>query len=246
MNPGPYPQQNYVMLNKDQGSLRPPPYRRNVSRYSSYGRRSSGDGGSCCLNCICCCYCWLFFLLILTAAITVAIYVIYQPKMPNYSIDSFNVEAFNVQSDYSLNAQFDVNVRANNPNERIAFRYGGDNYVIVMYSGTNLCSGKFPGFHQSEKNNTVIKVVLNGKSEFGSGLQEALTENRRNGKIPLVVKVKVPVGVVLGRLKLRQVNVFANCSLVLDSLDPNKKPNILSSKFTYTFGLDGYHLDPID
>lgn len=69
-------------------------------------------------------------------------------------------------------------------------------------------------------------------------------ENRRSGKIPLVVRVKVPVGVVLGRLKLRQVDVFANCSLVLDNLDPNKTPKILSSKFTYSFGMDGYHVDP--
>lgn len=99
----------------------------------------------------------------------------------------------------------------------------------VMYSGTNLCAGKFPGFKQPEKNVTVIKMVLKGNNEFGSGLQAALMENRHSGKIPLLVKVKVPVKVEVGILKLRKVNVFVNCSLVLDNLQPDKKPRILSS-----------------
>ena len=78
-----------------------------------------------------------------------------------------------------------------------------------------------------------MKVVLKGDSEFGSGLQEALMDNRHTGKIPLLVRVKVPVSVVLGNLPLRQVVVFVNCSLVVDNLQPDKKAKILSSEYTY-------------
>ncbi|KAL5581947.1 hypothetical protein UlMin_014389 [Ulmus minor] len=228
---GPYQSNNYVMYSQNQNSLRPPPYRRNIPRYHSNNHAKSGS--SFCFRCIGCCYCCLFLLILLAAALTFFLYTAYKPQIPNYGVDNFGVNAFNVMPDFSLYAEFVVAVKANNPNGDIGFIYGKNSYVIVLYQESELCTGKLPAFHQPEKNVTMMNVVLKGQSEFGSGLQEALMDNRHTGRVPLLVKVKVPVSVVLGSLPLRQVVVYVNCSLVVDNLQPDKKAKILSSKYSY-------------
>ncbi|KAJ9686604.1 hypothetical protein PVL29_015465 [Vitis rotundifolia] len=220
------PPQKYVML-EQQSTLQPPPYRRNVPRYHS-GHHKSGGG---CLKCICCCYCFLIILIFLLAGITFYFYTVFQPKVPSYQVERLDVKAFDMKMDFSLNTEFLVTVKADNPNQHIGFIYGKDSSAIVMYSDSQLCSGQLPAFHQGPKNITLMKVVMKGKSEFGSGLQQALIENREKGKIPLLIKVVVPVRVVVGSVQMRQFKVLVNCSLVIDNLAPKKKVRILSTKY---------------
>jgi hypothetical protein len=173
--------------------------------------------------------------IIVLASLLSVLYVTLDPKMPQYNIESFEVNAFNMAPDFSLYTEFVVVVKANNPNKEIAFTYGKDSSVVVAYSDSTLCSGKLPAFHQPFENTTMIRVVLTGKSEFGSGLQEALMDNRETGRIPLLVIVKAPISVMVKSLALRQVMVNVNCSLVVDNLAPNKRVRILSSTYTYAF-----------
>ncbi|KAF5458437.1 hypothetical protein F2P56_022464 [Juglans regia] len=230
-----YPPPKYVMLSANQGSLRPPPYRRNVPRYESKSSRGSG-----CFRCICCCYFCLFFFTILFFALTFFLYTMYKPKVPSYAVENFNVQAFNFESDMSLFTEFAVTIKADNPNENIGFVYGKDSLILISYSDSDLCSGKLPAFYQPEKNVTEMRISLQGTSPFGSGLQEALMENRHTGRIPLLVRVKAPVSIVLGKFPLRTVDVYVNCSLVIDNLSPNKKVRILSAQYTYDLGFNWY------
>lgn len=227
----PYAPPKYVMLsgnNDNQGNLRPPPYRRNIPRYHSKKSR-----GSCLFKCICCCYCCLFLLTALFLGLTFLVYKMYRPKVPSYNVDNFGVNAFELQSDMSLFTEFAVVVKAENPNSYMGFLYGKDSQVNVSYSDSQLCSGKIPSFYQPKKNTTMINIVLKGTSPFGSGLQQALLENRHAGKIPLLVRVKAPINVVLGRFPLKGFDVYVNCSLIIDNLSPNKKVKILSTKYNY-------------
>lgn len=218
----------YVSLTENNGSLRPPPYRRNVPRYQSTHHKKGGNG---CLKCICCCYCFLFVFIFILSAITIYFYTFYKPQMPSYQVQGMTVQAFDLQSDFSLVTKFLVTVKAENPNKNIGFIYGHENSVTVAYKDSTLCTGNFAQFHQGHKNITMIKVLLSGKSAFGSGLQEALMQNQNSGHVPLLVHVKVPVNVVVGEVSLRHFTVSVNCSLVVDSLSPNKKIGILSSKY---------------
>ncbi|KAJ7981433.1 Late embryogenesis abundant protein, LEA-14 [Quillaja saponaria] len=162
------------------------------------------------------------------------LYVFLKPQTPSYKVDNFSVNVFDVKPDFSLFTEFLVSVKAQNPNEKIGFEYGKGSAVNVMYTGSKLCSGQIPSFFQPHKNTTEIDVVLKGKSQFGSGMQAALMENRHTGKIPLLVLVKVPVRIVLGQIHLSEFVVNVNCSLVVDNLVPNKKAQILSSKYEYS------------
>ncbi|XP_073309222.1 NDR1/HIN1-like protein 6 [Primulina huaijiensis] len=227
----------YVMLEGSRhgssSDVQPPPYRRNVPRYhSNYHKRSSGKS---CLRCICCCCGCHFLFIIILAALSFYFYVVYEPRIPSYTVQNLEVKSFDVQPDFSLNTEFLLAVKADNPNTNIGFTYGKESSVTVTYSDVDLCTGKLPSFHQGHKNTTIMKINLKGKSEFGSGLQEALADSRKNGKIPLLVKVKVPITVVVGDFPLREFKVFVNCSLVVDNLAPDKKIGILSRNTTFDF-----------
>ncbi|KAG9452690.1 hypothetical protein H6P81_005594 [Aristolochia fimbriata] len=141
------------------------------------------------------------------------------------------ISAFTLDPNFNLYTEFNVVVRAENPNEKVAIIYAGSGAVAVTYTGSTLCYGKLPSFYQGHRNTTVINVSLKGKSEFGSGLQSALIDNKRKGRIPLDVHVKVPFSVEVGSLRTSPLTAFVRCALVVDNLSPNHKVNIISSKY---------------
>ncbi|KAL5793817.1 hypothetical protein ACOSP7_002411 [Xanthoceras sorbifolium] len=225
------PSSKYVMLD-DKQNLIPPPQRRNFPRYNQ--PHSKPSRGNSCIRCLCCCCCCLFFLIFLVTVIAYIVYALYTPHVPSYNVDKFEVTAFDVQPDFStINSEISVTVRAENPNEGIGFIYGKESAVALIYTDKTLSTGKLPVFEQPKKNVSMIKVVLKGKSEFGTVLLQSLMADEKAGKVPLLVTVKAPIIVVIGDWPLRQVLVKLNCSLVVDNLTMGKKIKILSSKYDY-------------
>ncbi|CDP14749.1 unnamed protein product [Coffea canephora] len=236
----PPPPPAYVMLDGQgmkKGNYGPPPSgRRNVPRYNSdyYPKKS---GGSSCLRCICCCYCILFLLIFVVSVLAFYFYTVYEPKVPSYKVQSLDVKSFDLLPDFSLNTVFLVTVEADNMNKAIGFTYGQGSSVLVEYTDSRLCSGSLPNFHQGPHNTTLIQIELKGRSEFGTGLQQALQDSKEKGRIPLLVRIQVPVSVVVGEISSRQFHVFVNCTLVVDNLAPGKKIAILSSKYNFDLTL---------
>ncbi|KAL0307013.1 UNVERIFIED_CONTAM: NDR1/HIN1-like protein 6 [Sesamum radiatum] len=181
---------------------------------------------------LCCCALAAFFVL---AILTFFFYNMYKPKVPSYDIQDLRVKSFDLQPGSILNTELLVNVKADNPNSHIGFTYGDDSSIDVVYSDANLCTGKLPYFYQGHQNTTLMTIDLVGKSVLASGVQEDFAQRQKEGKIPLLVKVKVPLRIVIGNMPLRQFKVFLNCSLVVDSLTPNKKVGVLSSNTTLYF-----------
>ncbi|KAF3788244.1 YLS9 protein [Nymphaea thermarum] len=217
----------YVLLSEnslDPSSMRPPPHRRNVPRYPHK------KGTSCCCKCYCCCCCFFFLLLVALVGSIAYISYRYQPQIPSYRVKNFHVSKFNVDSELTVFSEFSVEIEAENPNTKIGFHYERGSLVAVTYSGRELCSGKLPVFYQGYKNTTVMHVALTGKSAFGTGLQAALMEQQNTGSVPLTISVVVPVALDLQGVKLHKVTVFVTVSLVVDSLQPNKKILIKSKE----------------
>ncbi|XP_021717301.1 NDR1/HIN1-like protein 6 [Chenopodium quinoa] len=208
----------------------PYPQQRAIPQYEN--RRS---GCHCCLRFICCVYCLLFLLIFFMALGLVLTYTFYKPKIPIYKLEDFSVTSFNVQPDMSIGTHFMITVRAENPNTRIGFIYGKDSTITVSFEGSVLCSGKMPAFHQGHENVTMINIPLAGNAVFGSELHKVLTDDQHQGRIPLIVQVKVPVTVVMDTIPLRQFEFHVSCHVTVDDLKPDKKPKILST--TYTFGI---------
>ncbi|KAJ4823953.1 hypothetical protein Tsubulata_016434 [Turnera subulata] len=182
-------------------------------------------------SCFCRCLCWtiglLVLLLVIVGATAGILYLVFQPKIPKYSVDSLRISDLRLNLDMTLYAKFNVKVTANNPNKKIGIFYEKGGRLSVWYTNAKLCEGSIPRFYQGHQNITKLDVSLTGQAESGSTLMTALQEQQQTGRIPLDLKVVAPVAVKLGSLKLRKVKILGDCMLVVDSLSTN---NIISIK----------------
>ncbi|KAK8579857.1 hypothetical protein V6N13_143021 [Hibiscus sabdariffa] len=191
----------------------------------------------------CCCryLCWtlsILLLLIVVIGIIVAIlFLVFRPKLPNYTIDGLEVTQINLSSNSSLSASFHVNITARNPNKRIGIYYG-DSHITVWYTETQLCQGSIPKFYQGHRNMTVLVLPMLGQIQNGTGLLAALQQQQQQtGNIPLLLRTRQPVRIKLGSLKLPEMKLSVRCRLLVDALSPNNSIRISSSSCSFRFKL---------
>lgn len=206
-----------------------PPYRRTIPVAAPLRPPKKRKRG-----CLCKCCCWTILsiiLLILLFAATVGIlYLVFDPKIPKYSVDRLRITAFNVDpTTLTAHATFGVTVTSRNTNKHIGIYYEDGSKLSVWYSGSNLCSGSFPVFYQGHRNTSVVTVELTGDTQLGSGLWAALQQQQQTGSVPLEFYGDVPVRVKLGGLKLRKMTSKVRCDLVVDSLNANNQISIKTS-----------------
>ncbi|KAK1257088.1 hypothetical protein QJS04_geneDACA019230 [Acorus gramineus] len=204
----------------------PPPYRRTIPvNHSKPPKRR----GFCC-RCFCCTICTLLVLILAIAATVGILFLIFRPKIPKYSVDRLSIANFTVDTNSTVNAQFDVTVTTRNPNKRIGIYYEDGSHLSVLYDDTVLVKGAFPSFYQGHHNTTVVDVIMTGQTQMGSSLITSLQAQQQTGTIPLVFKGDVPVRVKFGALKLWKIRFRVTCDLVVNSLTANNKISIRSSK----------------
>ncbi|CAA0818137.1 Late embryogenesis abundant (LEA) hydroxyproline-rich glycoprotein family [Striga hermonthica] len=190
-------------------------------------------------SCWCKCLCWtvglLILLLVIIGATAGVIYLIFQPKLPQYSVDNLRISDLTLNFDLSLYARFSVRITANNPNKKIGIYYERGSHLSVWYKNTNLCQGSLPTFYQGHRNTTMLSVGLSGQNQYGRTLLDALQEEQMTGRIPLDLKIDVPVKIKLGKLKLTKVRILGSCRLIVDRLSTNSFIRIQAS--TCNFGV---------
>ncbi|KAH6809346.1 Late embryogenesis abundant hydroxyproline-rich glycoprotein family [Perilla frutescens var. frutescens] len=189
----------------------------------------------CCTKCLCWTLGLLVLLLLIVGATAAIIYLVFQPKLPKYSVDNLRVSDLTLNFDLSLSAKFNVRITADNPNKKIGIYYQKGSRLSVWYKDTNLCQGSIPKFYQGHQNRTVLEVALTGQNQYGRTLLDALQEQQQTGRVPLDLRVNVPVSIKLGGLKLRKVRILGTCMLIVDSLSTNTLISIKAS--TCHFGL---------
>ncbi|XP_061977454.1 NDR1/HIN1-like protein 6 [Populus nigra] len=193
-------------------------------------------------SCCCCkCICWTVGLLVLLLGIVGAtagvLYLVFKPKIPNYSVDSLRISDLRLNFDMTLYAKFDVKITAKNPNKKIGIYHEKGGLLSVWYTNTRLCQGSIPKFHQGHQNITKLDVSLTGQTQYGRTLMRKLQEQQQTGRIPLDLKIDAPVSIKLGRLKLRKVRILGNCLLVVNSLSTNNLISIKASNCKFRLKL---------
>lgn len=194
-------------------------------------------------SCLCKCLCWtlsiLLLLIVIVGATVGILFLVFQPKLPDFSIDRLQISRFNLSSvDSSLSATFDVTITARNPNKRIGIYYEDGSYLDVWYSETKLCEGSMPKFYQGHRNTTVLVLPLSGQIQNGTGLLTSLQQQQQDtGNIPLRLRVNQPVRVKLGDLKLMEVKFSVRCGLVVDALAANNAITIQNSNCRFRLRL---------
>ncbi|KAK7300594.1 hypothetical protein RJT34_11442 [Clitoria ternatea] len=192
----------------------------------------------------CCCrfFCWLIsilLILIIAIGITVGIlFLVFRPKLPKYSVDELRVTQFDLSDNNSLSVTFNLTITARNPNKRIGIDYRGGSHISAWYMDTKLCEGSLPKFYQGHRNITVLSLPLTGQTHDATGLQNALQQQlQQTGNVPLNLKVKQPVRIKLGKLKLFKIKFRVRCRIVVDNLDANNSIRIRSSSCKFRFRL---------
>ncbi|XP_058196255.1 NDR1/HIN1-like protein 13 [Rhododendron vialii] len=179
---------------------------------------------SCC-RCFCC---WtlgvLALVVFLLAAAAGILYLVFRPEAPKYSIEEIAISGFNLTSPSAISPEFDVTVRAENPNDKIGIYYGKGSSVSVYYSDVNLCNGNLPAFYQPSNNVTVFQTALKGsKILLTSAVNAALASEQKQGEVPFSIRMKVPVKIKFGAVKTWTITVKVTCEVAVDGLTTSSK-----------------------
>lgn len=192
-------------------------------------------------SCLCRCICWtislIVLLLIIVAATIGILYLVFEPKLPKYSVDRLRITDLRLNFDMTLYAAFNVKITANNPNEKIGIYYEKGGKISVSYAKTRLCQGALPRFYQGHRNVTALDLKLTGQAQSGTTLMNAIQQQQQTGQIPLDLNVEAPVAIKLGRLKMRKVRILGDCLLTVDSLSANSMIRIKASDCKYRLKL---------
>lgn len=173
------------------GSTRP------AYRPRPHHRRSSSS--CCCTLCF-----WLIlillFVLILLGAAGAALYFLYRPQRPSFSVTSMKLTS----------SEFDLTLSATNPNSKITFSYAPIS-VSVLDGDVDVGDGAIPSFEHGEKNTTLLSasVARSVKSKSGS----------------LKVKLETKVEAKMGMFKTPHVGIGVLC----DGIEAGEKPATAST-----------------
>ncbi|RDX77835.1 NDR1/HIN1-like protein 13, partial [Mucuna pruriens] len=230
-NPVPPPGTYVIKIPKDQVYRVPPP--ENARRYDQYTSRKHRRSRCCC------CFCWLiglFFILVVLLGIAAGVlYLVFRPEAPKYTIENIAISGINFTSPSSVAAispEFNVTVKADNPNDKIGIRYLKDSSAEVFYDEARLSNGALPAFYQPSNNVTVFATVLTGNGiELRSEDRRALVDAQTKRKVPLTVRIRAPVKIKVGSVKTWKITVKVDCDVTMNELTAEAK--IVSKRCNY-------------
>ncbi|RLM69302.1 uncharacterized protein C2845_PM17G00860 [Panicum miliaceum] len=210
-----------VQVPKDQVLRVPPPDR--ARRYKKLAARPARCR---LLRRACCCSCAaLLLLLLLAAAFAGAVYLIFRPRAPTFSVASLSIRGLDaalISSSSALSPELDAAVRADNgANRKVGVDYRGGGSVTVSYAGQRLAAGPWPAFRQAPQNVTVFAAAMRDRGvRLTEEQARRLAAERAAGAVMLAVEARVPVRLRFGKvLRTWTVDVKARCDVAVDRLE---------------------------
>ncbi|KAG2555628.1 NDR1/HIN1-like protein 13 [Panicum virgatum] len=218
--PSPPPGTYIIHVPKDQVLRVPPPDR--ARRYKKLAARPARRR---LLRRACCCSCAaLLLLLFLAAAFAGAVYLVFRPRAPTFSVASLSIRGLGaaLPSSAALSPEIDAAVRADNgANRKVGVDYRGGGSVTVSYAGQRLAAGPWPAFRQAPRNVTVFAAAMRGQGvRLTEEQARRLAAERAAGAVTLAVEARVPVRLRFGKvLRTWTVDVKARCDVAVDRLE---------------------------
>lgn len=183
----------------------------------------------------CCCTFWTVLLLLalsLLAAIAgAALYVLYRPHQPTFSISALHATTVNLTgsaadpSSSRLVTSFNLTLTARNPNSHFTFFY--DTFTVTFLS-TDVFVGNstLPPFSSSPKNQTVFRgvIVSTNLSNLDTDSLTALRADlKKSSGMPLKIQMDTKVKVQAGGLKSKKVGIRVTCEGIKGLVPPKGK-----------------------
>uniref|UniRef100_A0A2P2J5H1 Late embryogenesis abundant protein LEA-2 subgroup domain-containing protein n=1 Tax=Rhizophora mucronata TaxID=61149 RepID=A0A2P2J5H1_RHIMU len=187
---------------------------------------------------ICCCCCFwsilILLLLLLVAAIAgAALYILYRPHRPAFSIPSLRIHRLNLttsadSSSSHISALLNLTVISKNPNSHFSFFY--EPFTISSYSNkVFIGNGTLAAFSQTTKNETSFRnVVVSGSNDLDVEPANELRSDlkKKKGMVPLEIELDTKVKVKMGGLKTKKVGIRVTCDGIKGAVPKGKSPTV--------------------
>ncbi|KAL0680886.1 hypothetical protein Bca4012_047733 [Brassica carinata] len=221
------------------------PANRPVYRPQPYSRRHHHQSRPSCRRVCCCCCFWsilIFLLLALMAAIAAtAVYVIYRPRPPSFSVPSLRISRVNLTtaSDTSvshLSSFFNFTLLSENPNGHLTFSY--DPFAVTVKSaksGQTVANGTVPAFFSDNKNKTSFRGVIAASAparELDPEEARRLKSDLARARVGFEIVMRTKVKLRMGKVKSEGVEIRVTCQGFEGTVPKGKTPTVATSKRT--------------
>ena len=192
------------------------------------------------INCCCCCFWSLLVLLALALLLAIAgsaLYVLYHPQNPHFSINSLRIAKLNLTaatSDSSpsaahLNSLLNLTLTSKNPNSHIVFFYEPFTLTAFSTSSVQLANGSIPAFVSNKNNETSFRAILTESKDLDTDSATSLRSDlkRKNG-VPMKVQMDTEVKVKMGGLNSKKVGIRVTCQTIKGVAPKSKTPSVAS------------------
>uniref|UniRef100_A0A5B6YUD3 Late embryogenesis abundant protein LEA-2 subgroup domain-containing protein n=1 Tax=Davidia involucrata TaxID=16924 RepID=A0A5B6YUD3_DAVIN len=218
--PPPFPAAKSQLYNPTRQRYRPQPKHRH--------RRS----------CLCLCCFWsillLTALLLLAAIASAAVYVLYSPHRPTFTVSALRISQFKVSTTSDdtthLTSLLNLTISAKNPNKKLTFFY--DPITITSMSNqVTIANGSFPFFTSNPNNSTLIRSSLSTSSQVldADSVTSLRSDLKKKTGLPLKVVLDTKVIVKMDGLKSKKVGIRVTCDGIHGQTPKGKSPSIAST-----------------
>ncbi|XP_022843000.1 NDR1/HIN1-like protein 13 [Olea europaea var. sylvestris] len=237
--PGPLPLENsetyIVQIPRDQVYRVPPP--ENAKIVESHRRPPQDRKKKACFGGSCWWIILAFALIGLTVGISVGVTrALYKPRYPTFSVTKIhvkNLEQFiNGHHGSSHSPEYDVTLKAHNPNERMDVSFkGAAGKASIEFKKQKIARGGVPNLTLDPNGSTNIPLVLHGtKASIENDIKKSL-----DGTKPKLMHLNIEVPMeVKSWAKTVQKDAAINCDIKVDSL-LRKTTKILSQECQTNF-----------
>ncbi|OWM86567.1 NDR1/HIN1-like protein 6 [Punica granatum] len=174
-----------------------------------------------CTFCCCCFWTILMFLMLALVAATAgaALYVLYRPHRPDFSILALRTGTLNLTTDSTasssrLSTSFNLTLSSKNPNSHY-FTFFYDPFAVTFLSSdVPVGNSSLPAFVSSPKNETVFKNIIvraSAQDLDTDSVKSLRSDLRRSSGIPLRIQMDTKVKVKAGKLKSKKVGIRVVC-----------------------------------
>ncbi|KAL5559438.1 hypothetical protein UlMin_035649 [Ulmus minor] len=208
-----------------------PPYRPQAQYHHRRHRRSNRN--------ICCCCCFwsivvLVALALLAAIAGAAVYVLYRPHRPEFTVTSLRISKLNLttasdSSSSHLATLFNLTISSKNPNNHLTFFY--DPFTITSFANdVQIGNGSIPAFASEKKNDTAFRgVIVSSSQDLDADSTTKLKSDLKKTKgVPITIQMDTKVKVKLEGLKSKKVGIRVTCEGIKGVAPKGKSSSVAS------------------
>ncbi|KAI4337142.1 hypothetical protein L6164_015591 [Bauhinia variegata] len=196
---------------------------------SNYHRRKRSHRNLCC----CCCF-WtiltILALALLAAIVGAALYVLYRPHRPEFSVTNLRIAKMNLttspDSSSHLTTLFNLTLIAKNPNNHLIYFF--DAFTVTAFSDSvQIGNGSLPAFTSDKNNQTSLRGILSNSQDLDTDSLTSLRSGLKKKKgFPVEIQMDTQVKLKMDWLKSKKVGIRVTCEGIRGTVPTGKTPSV--------------------